>query len=38
MNVFSNYVPKAFVIIDDKDFTVMAERTKKIKLSKKQYL
>ena len=28
MNVFSNYVPKAFVIIDDKDFTLMAERIK----------
>ena len=28
MNLSSNYVPKAFVIIDDKDFTLMAERIK----------
>ena len=28
MNIFSNYVPKAFLIIDDKDFTLMAERIK----------
>ena len=28
VNIFSNYVPKAFVIIDAKDSTLMAERIK----------
>ena len=35
MNIFSNYIPNKFIIIDDKDPPWMTERIK-IKLSKKK--